>query len=57
MCRFYEGSNRGTGNAFYEGKLMQATFFAGVTLPLTVARLDTCLRDGREVVEMPEEAF
>jgi alkylation response protein AidB-like acyl-CoA dehydrogenase len=44
-------------NDFYTGKVMQATYFAGVTLPLTMARLDTCLRNDREIVEMPENAF
>ncbi len=42
---------------FYRGKIIQATYFCGVTLPLTLARLDTCLREGREIVEIPEEAF
>jgi hypothetical protein len=36
---------------------MQATYFVGVTLPLTMARLDTCLRNEREIVEMPENGF
>jgi alkylation response protein AidB-like acyl-CoA dehydrogenase len=49
--------DQGKANDFYRGKVMQATYFAGVTLPLTLARLETCKRDGREVVEMPEEAF
>jgi hypothetical protein len=49
--------DEGRGNAFYVGKLMQATYFIGVTLPLTMARLDTCIRKGREIVEMPEDAF
>jgi hypothetical protein len=49
--------DEGKGNDFYVGKLMQATYFIGVTLPLTMARLDTCLRKEREIVEMPEEAF
>ena len=44
-------------NEFYTGKLMQATYFTGVTLPLTMARLDICIRKGREIVDMPEEAF
>lgn len=44
-------------NDFYRGKVMQATYFADVILPLTVARLITCLREGREIVEMPEGAF
>ena len=47
----------GKKNEFYTGKLMQATYFVGVTLPLTMARLDTCIRKGREIVEMPEGAF
>jgi len=42
---------------FYLGKVMQATYFVGVTLPLTAARLDTCLRLGREIAEIPKKAF
>jgi hypothetical protein len=42
---------------FYVGKVMQATYFTNVTLPLTMARSETCLREGREVVDMPEKAF
>ncbi len=42
---------------YYRGKVMQATYFAGVTLPVTLGRLETCLRKGREIVEMPEGAF
>jgi hypothetical protein len=44
-------------NAFHRGKVMQATYFSDVTLPLTSARLATCTRSGREIAEMPEEAF
>lgn len=44
-------------NDFYMGKVMQATYFTGVTLTLTIARLDTCIRRGREIAEMPEPAF
>jgi hypothetical protein len=44
-------------NAFHAGKVMQATYFAGAALPLTSARLETCIREGREIAEMPEEAF
>ncbi|MBU0735885.1 MAG: acyl-CoA dehydrogenase [Pseudomonadota bacterium] len=47
----------GEENDFYLGKIMQATYYAGVTLPVTIARLETIYRKGREVVEMPEEAF
>ena len=42
---------------YYRGKVLQATYFTGVTLPMTLARLETCLRKGREVVDMPEGAF
>jgi alkylation response protein AidB-like acyl-CoA dehydrogenase len=44
-------------NDFYRGKIMQATYFADTVLPQTLARLPTCLRGGREVVDMPEAAF
>jgi len=44
-------------NDYYRGKLLQATYFAGVTLPITESRLETCLREGREIVDMPEGAF
>jgi alkylation response protein AidB-like acyl-CoA dehydrogenase len=49
--------NEGGKNHFFKGKLMQATYFVGVTLPLTMARLDTCLRNEREIAEMTEDAF
>ena len=47
----------GEGSDFYRGKIFQATYFAGVTLPMTLARLETIYRNGREVVEIPETAF
>ena len=52
-----QAMDEGKKNEFYTGKLMQATYFTGVTLPLTMARLDTCIREGREIVDMPEGAF
>ena len=42
---------------FYRGKVYQAKFFADTTLPHTLATIETCLRPGREVVEMPVNAF
>lgn len=42
---------------FYRGKVLQATFFAETTLPHTRATIDTCLREGREILEMPDKAF
>lgn len=50
-------ADEGRGNAFYAGKIMQASYFVGTVLPLTMARLETCMRTGREIVEMPNEAF
>jgi alkylation response protein AidB-like acyl-CoA dehydrogenase len=47
----------GRANAFYAGKVVQASYFVGTMLPLTMARLETCVRTGRETVEMPNEAF
>jgi hypothetical protein len=52
-----EQMDAGKGSDFLLGKVLQAAFFTGTTLPLTLARLETCLREGREVVEMPEGAF
>ncbi len=49
-------SEKGTSD-YLTGKIMQATYLAGVTLPLTMARLESCLRAGREVVEIPDGAF
>ena len=47
----------GNKSDFYLGKIMQATYFTDVTLPETMSRMATCLRQGREVVEIPDEAF
>jgi alkylation response protein AidB-like acyl-CoA dehydrogenase len=56
-CIAQRAIDEGKKNEYYRGKVLQATYYAGVTLPLTMARLDTCLREGREIIEMPEEAF
>ena len=48
---------KGRQKNFYTGKIMQATYFADVTLPHTLATMDNAMREGREVVEMPEGAF
>jgi 3-(methylthio)propanoyl-CoA dehydrogenase len=42
---------------FYIGKLIQAKYFTEVTLPITMARMETCLRKGREIIEIPDRAF
>jgi hypothetical protein len=48
---------KGRKNDFYRGKVLQAGFFVDETLPGTLATMDICLREGREVIEMPERAF
>jgi alkylation response protein AidB-like acyl-CoA dehydrogenase len=49
--------DEGKKQDFYLGKVMQASYYAGVTLPLTMARVETCLREGREILDIPVEAF
>jgi len=50
-------SEKGRKNNFYLGKIMQATYFTDVTLPHTLATMNKALREGREVIEMPNGAF
>ena len=47
----------GKKNDFYRGKVLQATYFVDITLPHTMASLSTCLREGREIIDMPDKAF
>jgi len=42
---------------FYKGKVAQATWFVDMTLPHTLATIETCCRHGREIVEIPDNAF
>jgi len=54
----YEPSQKqGEDYDFYRGKVLQATYFVDMTLPHTLATIESCLRHGREVIEMPEKAF
>ena len=48
---------KGRKNNFYIGKIMQATYCTDVSLPHTLATVDTAIRAGREVVEMPNGGF
>ena len=49
--------DKGKKNDFYRGKLLQAVYFSEITLPHTLATIETVLHCGREVVEMPVRAF
>jgi hypothetical protein len=54
----YPGAQKkGKGSDFHRGKVLQAAYFVDTVLPQTLASLATCLRHGREVVEMPDSAF
>jgi alkylation response protein AidB-like acyl-CoA dehydrogenase len=49
--------DEGGASDFYVGKVMQAKYFADVTLPVLHARAGMCMRPSREVVEIPDDAF
>jgi hypothetical protein len=53
----HKNLEEGKESAFYTGKILQASYFAETTLPLTMARLETCVRKGREITDMPDKAF
>ncbi len=48
---------KGAKYDFHRGKVYQAKYFVDITLPHTLATIDTCLRPGREVVEIPVNAL
>jgi hypothetical protein len=48
---------KGRKNNLYTGKILQASYFTDVTLLHTLATMDNALREGREVIDMPEGAF
>jgi len=49
--------DKGNNDPYYRGKVILAKYFVSEILPMTLARLKTCAQEGREVVEIPEEAF
>jgi alkylation response protein AidB-like acyl-CoA dehydrogenase len=44
-------------NDFFRGKIIQSSYFCDITLPLAIARAETCVRHGHEIVEMPKNSF
>ena len=48
---------KGSKYDFHRGKVYQAKYFVDITLPHTLATIETCLRPGREVVEIPINAL
>lgn len=50
-------AKKGRKYDFYRGKIHQAKYYVDTTLPHTLASVETFLRPGREVVEIPDNAF
>ncbi|MCF8112097.1 MAG: acyl-CoA dehydrogenase [Desulfobacteraceae bacterium] len=57
LISYDRAGKKGRKNDFYRGKVAQATFYADITLPHVIERAMTCLRDGREIVEIPDAGF
>ncbi|MFH1154743.1 MAG: acyl-CoA dehydrogenase [Pseudomonadota bacterium] len=47
----------GKKNDFYRAKVLQATYFADITLPHTLATIGICQRQGREILDIKDHAF
>jgi hypothetical protein len=52
-----DAMDSGKKNDFYLGKVLQASYFVDTTLPHTLATADVCLREGREIIDMPLKGF
>jgi hypothetical protein len=48
---------KGKKNDFYRGKVLQATYYVDITLPHTLATLEICQRNSREIVVVQDNAF
>jgi len=57
LIAYEESLKKGKKYDFHRGKVLQATFFVDTTLPHTLANIETCLRTGREIVDMPDGGF
>jgi 3-(methylthio)propanoyl-CoA dehydrogenase len=52
-----EKIDAGDAGEFYQGKVMQATYFTDVTVPVLLGRIRSCGKSPREIVEIPDTAF
>jgi alkylation response protein AidB-like acyl-CoA dehydrogenase len=52
-----DAMDSGKSGEFYKGKVLQATYFVDSILPHTLATIANCLREGREVVDIPVKGF
>ncbi|MCF8111271.1 MAG: acyl-CoA dehydrogenase [Desulfobacteraceae bacterium] len=57
LIAYERAGKKGRKNDFYRGKVLQATFFADTVLPHVIERASVCMRQGREIVDMPDAAF
>lgn len=48
---------RGSKKEYYEGKILQASFYVDTVLPQTLVNMETCLRHGREILDISDNAF
>lgn len=51
------GSAKGSQKAFLEGKVFQASYYVDTVLPRTLVNMETCLRHGREILDIDDGAF
>ncbi len=49
--------SKGAKSDYYLGKVLQASYFTDTTLAQALANMETCLRHGREIIEIPDGAF
>ncbi len=48
---------KGSKKDYFEGKVLQASYYVDTVLPQTLVNMETCLRHGREILEIPDNAF
>jgi len=48
---------KGSQRDYLEGKMLQAGYYCDTVLPQTLVNMETCLRHGREILDMPDGAF
>ena len=48
---------KGSKKEYYEGKILQASYYVDTVLPQTLVNMETCLRHGREILDISDSAF
>jgi len=48
---------KGSKRDYFEGKILQASYYVDTVLPQTLVNMETCLRHGREILDIPNNAF